>query len=157
MNEIIKIDGWIEIIKEWNDDNKKEIQWVKNTTLRSGRIAIVNSLANNFGGTFDLFISSMVFGSGGTSGGTPRFVNDTLEGLFPPTTITKGVIISVPVDTPTMLIATSVLTYDDANGTAVNEAGLQLKSGDFLNLATFGDINKTSNMQLTFNWRISMI
>jgi hypothetical protein len=151
MEDQIQTIGNIKITVEY-DDGKKIYVPVKNKVLRSGRMALASGLANQTGGTFEFYISSMLFGSGGTSGGTPRFVDDTRAGLFGATILTKGVISSIDPNMPTQVIFTSVITFDEIVGQIVNEMAMQMKNGDLYAMATFGDISKTSSMQLTFNW-----
>lgn len=139
------------------DDGRQELITVNNRILRSGRIAIVKALANDFGSSFEYFITNMAFGSGGTVGGSPRYIDETREGLFGPTVATKPVISSINSDVPTQVTFTSVLTFDEAVGDIINEMALKFFSDDFFSMATFGDITKTSSMQLVFNWRVNMV
>ncbi len=141
---------------EW-DDGRTEYRTVKNRVLRSGRMNLAKALANNFGESFEYFVTGISFGNGGTSGGAPRYIDDTRTGLFGTTITTKGVISSINPDFPTQVIFTSVLTFDDAVGSTINEMALKLRNGDYFSMTTFGDISKTSSMQLTFNWSISLV
>lgn len=133
------------------------VKTIFNKTLRSGRIALVKALSNQFGSAFGYFITGMSFGSGGTSSGTPRFIDDARTGLFGPTLITKPVIASINNDVPTQVTFTSVLTAGEIVGSTINEIALRMYSGDYFSMATFGDISKSSTMALTFNWSISLI
>ncbi len=148
--------GIVEFCLEYND-GKKESFTINNRILRSGRIALANTLANDFGASFEYFVNGVTFGSGGTVGGSPRYIDDTREGLFGPVITTKSVISSIDQDAPTMVIFTSVLTFDEAIGEVINEIGLKLKTDDYFSMATFGDITKTSSMQLILNWKISFV
>lgn len=138
-------------------DGKVTTKKFNNKVLRSGRIALAKALANDFGADYEYFVTGISFGSGGTLGGSPRFVDDTREGLFGPTIITKPVISSINPDIPTQVTFTSVLTFEEAVGDVVNEMALKLRSGDYFSMVTFGDITKTSSMQLTFNWHITWL
>ena len=156
MNSIIKSDGIVYVTIEWKDGKLTKFS-VPNRVLRTGRIAIANSLANNFGSSYGYFINAMSFGSGGTLGGESRYVDDTREGLFGPTVITKPVISSINPDVPYQGIFTSVLTYEDAVGDIINEMALRMYNGEYFSMATYGDITKTSQMQITWNWTLTHI
>lgn len=148
--------GGGEIIIKWLDGREEVINF-KNKVVDLGRSALAKSLANQFGGVYRYWVKNMVFGAGGTVGGTPRYVDSFRTGLFGPVIATKPVISSVPISVQNQAIFTSVLLFEDAIGQTVNEMGLQMENGDFFSLTTFGDIVKTNSMQLTFNWRISVI
>lgn len=139
------------------EDGRVEYREMKNRILLSGRKNFAKALANDFGSSFEYFITGITFGSGGTVGGAPRFVDDTREGLFGPTLTTKGVITSINPDFPTQVTFTSVLTFDDVVGSIINEMALKMRNGDYFSMTTFGDITKTSSMQMTFNWRVSIV
>ena len=99
----------------------------------------------------------MLFGDGGTSGGTFKTVETQRNGLFGITRASKPVISTVDPSIQTQVVFTSVLTFDDANGFALNEMALQMANGDLYSMVTFADLNKTSNIQVTFNWRLSFV
>lgn len=153
---LIQPKGTVEIVSLF-DDGKVERFTINNKVLRSGRIALTKALANDFGPAFEYFVTGITFGSGGTLGGEPRFIDDTREGLFGPVVTTKSVISSINPDIPTQVTFTSVLTFDEGVGSTINEIALKLYSGDFFSMATFGDIVKTSSIQITLNWRINFI
>lgn len=156
MEDIISPKGSIFLTIEY-DDGRIEERFSHNKVLRSGRTALAKALANDFGSSFDYFITGIAFGSGGTVGGSPRYVDETRSGLFGPTVITKAVISSINPDSPTQVTFTSVLTFDEAVGSVINEIALKMRSNDYFSMATFGDITKTSSMQLTFNWRLNFV
>lgn len=131
-------------------DGGKITTYHKNTVLISGRTALVKSLTNNIGDSFNYYINRIVFGNGGTLGGAPRLVNGGRTALFGSTVISKSAIASY--DGP-VAIFTSVLTFSDANGETINEMALKLNSADLYSMVTFADLTKTSSMQVTFNWR----
>lgn len=156
MNNQIKTVGNIALtIKE--DGLEDKVILFPNRVLKVGRIALANSIANNFGGSYDYWIGTMIFGSNGTSGGVPRYVEDNRNGLFGATIASKGVISSLDVDLPTKVIFTSVLTYSESVGSTLNEMALVMRNGNLFSMATFGDVVKTSTMQLTFNWAINYV
>ena len=138
-------------------DGSREIVEFKNTVLRKGRNALASSLANDIGDSYDFYISRMLFGDGGTNGGTPKFVNTERNGLFGVTRVSKPVISSVDPNIPYKAIMTSVISFSEGNGYALNEMALQMNNGDLYSMATFSDLNKTSQIQLTYNWYLSFI
>jgi len=156
LTDTIHPKGDIEIIVE-QEDGQKETICFPNTVLRKGREALAASLANEFGDTYEFFISRMLFGDGGTSGGTPKFVNTERNGLFGVTQVSKPVVTTIDSNVPSQVVVTSVVTFDEGNGITINELALQMNTGDLYSMATFGGIAKTSIMQLTFNWRLSFI
>ncbi len=156
LTDTIHPKGDVEIILE-QKDGEKEIICFPNTVLRKGREALASSLANEFGDTYEFFISRMQFGDGGTSGGTPKFVNTERNGLFGVVQVSKPVITTVDINVPSQVVITSVMTFDEGNGVTINELSMQMNTGDLYSMATFGGIAKTSSIQLTFNWRLSFI
>jgi len=155
-HEAMTVIGVVERIIEYKDGSK-EVSEIKNTILRKGREALSKSLANIIGSTYDYFINRMLFGDGGTSGGNLKSVDTQRTGLFGITRSSKPVISQVDPNIPSQVVFTSVLTFDDANGYALNEMALQMANGDLYSMVTFADLNKTSSMQITFNWRLSFV
>ena len=154
--DVIETRGDVEMIVEY-DDGRKETTCFRNTILRKGREAIAASLANEFGSEFNFFINRMLFGDGGTVTGTPKFVEDSRNGLFGVAQVIKPVLSTIDVNNPTQVVFTSVVSFSEGNGFTLNEIALQMNDGDLYSMATFAGIAKTSMMQITFNWRISMI
>lgn len=130
---------------------------VKNKVLRTGRSALAKSVANQFSTTYQFYISRVLFGSNGTLGGSPRFIDDARTGLFGPTTLTKPVIASIDPDVPYQVTFTTTVNFDELVGQTINEMALEMANGDVFSMATFGDISKTSSMSLVFNWRLNFI
>lgn len=155
-HEPLQVIGTVERIVE-HLDGRTERSQVRNTILRLGREALSKSLANNISSTYDYYVNRMIFGDGGTSGGTLKYVDTQRTGLFGITRASKPVIASVDPNIPSQVVFTSVLTFDDANGYALNEMALQMANGDLYSMVTFADLNKTSSMQITFNWRLSFV
>lgn len=154
--ESIQPKGTLEVVIEYDND-KKEKRIIYNTVLRGGREALASSLANDFGDVYDFFISRMLFGDSGTNGGVPKFVNSERNGLFGITRANKSVIAIIDVNLPSQVVFTSVLTFEEANGIALNEMAIQMNDGDLYSMVTFADLTKTSSMQITFNWRINFV
>lgn len=138
-------------------DGRVERDEIKNTILKLGREALAKSLANSISSTYDYYINRMIFGDGGTSGGTLKYVDTQRTGLFGITRASKPVISTVDPTISSQVVFTSVLSFDDANGYALNEMALQMANGDLYSMVTFADLNKTASMQITFNWRLSFV
>jgi len=156
MTSDITTRGDVEIITEWRD-GKKETQDVRNTILLTGRRALCKSLANQIGDSYQFYITRMLFGDGGTQSGVKKYVNAGREGLFGVTRLSKPVIAGIDGSIPTQVILTSVITFDEIIGVTLNEMALQMANGDLYSMTTFADLNKTEDMQITFNWRLNFI
>jgi len=155
--DALTIKGCVEAVIEYKDDRAKEVFRFPNTILRLGRQALAQSLTNQIGPAYDFFISRMIFGDGGTSGGTLKFVSTERNGLFGVTRANKPVMASIDQTAPTQALFTSVITFQEANGFTLNEMALQMNSGDLYSMATFPDLSKTAQMQITWNWRLSFV
>lgn len=154
--DFTKPKGSIERIIKWKN-GKEEKDYCHNAVLRIGREALTSCLANNIGDNFDFFVSRMLFGDGGTEGGVPKFVNTDRTGLFGITRAIKPIISTIDPNLRTQVVFTSILDYEEANGFALNEMALQMNTGNLYSMATFADLNKTSLMQITFNWSLSFV
>lgn len=152
--ELIRPIGEVERIIEYSDGTK-QIDHFKNTVLRRGRIALAKCLANDVGGSFSYYIHQMIFGTGGTTGGTPRFVNSDRNGLFCGSPVASKPVVS-SLD-GTQVIFTSVLTFSSAVGEVLNEMALMMYNEDLYSMVTFPDLTKTSSMQITWNWRLNFV
>ena len=136
---------------------RSESKHFKNCVINLGKYSIVKGLTNEYGGAFELYVSSMLFGTNGAVGGTPRVVEGIQTGMFGPAVISKPVV-ARPNDTlPNQAVFTAVLLKTDAVGEVLNEMALQLQDGTVFSVATFGDITKSNTMQMTWNWRITFI
>lgn len=164
MKESMGCRGDVEIVVESQGREVDRLAF-RNTILRTGREALALSLANRTGGDFDFFVSRMLFGDGGTTGGSPKSVQTERTSLFGITRVSKPVVANIDPNNGSQVIFTSVVSYDEGNGFTLNEMALQLhgsvppggESPSLYSMATFPGISKTSLMQLTFNWRISFI
>jgi hypothetical protein len=137
--------------------NGKTAMRFSNTILRKGREALALSLSNDFGDSYDFFVSRMLFGNGGTAGNVPKSVNTEREGLFGTTVASKPVISTIDPNLRSQVVFTSVLSYNEANDQTLNEMALRMNNEDLYSMATFADLTKTSSMQITWVWRISMV
>jgi hypothetical protein len=156
MNTDIKSIGSVEIIKDFSD-GRQEIEIVRNNQLKNGRQALASCLANEVGDNFDFYISRMLFGDGGVSGGSLKSVDVNRNGLFGQTRVNKSVISSINPDNTSQAIFTTIINKSEANGFTLNEIALQMNTGDLYAMATFGGFTKTEEMQVTFNWRVTFI
>lgn len=129
----------------------------KNTILKAGREALASSLANNVSNPYDFYISRMLFGDGGYTGGQTKYVETSRNGLFGITRASKSVIATIDSNIASQVTFTSVLTYSDANGYTLNEMALQMNNGNLYSMVTFPDLSKTDNIQIVWNWRLSFV
>lgn len=152
----IESKGFVDITVEDKSGNKKS--WtVKNTVLRTGRTALAKTITNETGDYTNFYVMRMIFGTGGTETGQVKIVNTNRTGLFGPTVAEKSVVSTIDSTNPTQAMFTTVLAYSDANGFSINEMALVLNNGDLYSMTTFADLNKSDQIQITFNWRINYI
>lgn len=154
--EQVKCVGWVDVLIEYKD-GRKETMHFDNNVMRRGRAALAAALSNSLADGFNIYVTRMIFGDGGTSGGVPKFVDTNRNGLYGLTRSSKPVVASVDPTTPSKAVFTSVLTFNDANGYALNEMALVMNSGDLYSLATFPDLNKTDAMQITWSWSVNFV
>lgn len=152
----IKVRGEGEIEILFGDGTTTKLEFT-NAMVGAGRAALAKSLANQFGGSYQYWVQSMVFGTGGSVGGTPRYVMPNQGGLYGPVVATKTVLSTINPANTGQATFTSVLLFGDAVGDAINEMGLVMNNGEYFSITTFNDINKTASMQLTVNWRITFM
>lgn len=155
--EIIKPKGTIEGIVEYIDDRPKEFVQINNAVLRGGREVLAMVLANQIGDEFNFFINRMIFGNSGTNGGVPKNVNTERNGLFGTTIVNKPVSSNINVNTPSQVVFTSVMGFQEGNGNTLNEMALVMANGNLYSMATWGGLSKTSAMQITWSWRLSFV
>ena len=148
--------GDIERIIDWRDGRRDVIDF-HNTVLLTGRRALTASLANAIEDTYEFYITRMLFGDGGTHNGVKKYVDAGRNGLFGVTQVSKPVLANIDSTIPTQAIFTSVIKFDEAIGVTLNEMALQMATGDLYSMTTFPDLNKTEDMQITFNWRLNFI
>lgn len=148
--------GDVEIIIDWKDGRSAFFD-VQNTILLTGRRAQAKALANIIGDSYSFYITRMIFGDGGTTDGIKKYVNSNRNGLFGVTRISKPVLANLDTTIPAQVIFTSNIRYDEGVGMTLNEMALQMQNGDLYSMTTFADLNKTDDMQITFNWRLNFI
>lgn len=155
-NEGLKPCGFVQGIIEYKS-GEREIIGFKNAVLINGREALASCLAGNVGDGFNFYINRMLFGDGGTSNGSTKFVSTSRNGLFGITQASKPVIASIDPNIPSQVIFTSVISFAEANGAVLNEMALQMATGNLYSMVTFPDLTKTAQLQITFNWRQSFV
>ena len=133
---------------------------IEERPLRISEYARIQS----FDDDFDFFISKMIFGDTGANSGVPKQVLDSMDSLFGPAVSVRPVIANIDPNNETQVVFTAVIPFDDiSNNKTINEMALKLNgapggSGDGLySMATFAGISKTTQMQITWNWRLSFI
>ena len=157
MKSAMKTKGFVDAVINYKDGTKIELAF-PNTIMKSGREALVKTLTNQISSDYtNLYVTRMVFGDGGTSGGNVLLVDVNATGLYGVTRASKSVIGQINPNNSTQAIFTSVLGYDDANGFSLSEMGLLLNDGTMYSMVTFADLSKTSSMSITWNWTVSMI
>jgi hypothetical protein len=156
IEEYLKPKGTVEIIINY-DDGRREIIYGNNAVVRKAKEAHVLGLVNQIGDAWDFYIEKMLFGTNGTLSGVPKVVEDTRNGLFGTTLLSKSVASIVNPSVATQAIFTTVITFAEGNGSTINEMALQMKNGDLYSMITLPGIAKTSAMQITFNWRLSFV
>jgi hypothetical protein len=156
IKESVKPQGEVEICIEYKDGSK-EATTVKNTVLTTGRLALADGLANQIGSSFDFYVTRMIFGDAGTTGGVKKVVNAGRNGLFGVTQVSKPALANSDTSVTAQVIFTSVILFSEGVGLTLNEMALQMANGDLFSMTTFPDLNKTSDMQITFNWRLNFI
>ena len=156
MKENVVVKGNVEAIIEWRDGRIETFD-VSNIILKTGRQALAKTLAGDIGDAFAFYITKMLFGDGGTQGGVKKYVDAGRNGLFGTTRLSKPVISNIDNSIPEQVILTTVVRFDELVGVTINEMATQMANGDLYSMTTFPDLNKTEDIQLTFNWKILFI
>lgn len=156
MNDLSKCIGYVtgKIINKNGEESNIDFS---NAVLIGGRSELVKVLANKIGGTYNQFVSRMIFGDGGTDGVTTRYVDADRTGLFGLTRASKPVVTNIDSTNTTQVIFTSVLSFDDANGYNISEMALVLNNDILYSMATFSPLSKTSDIQIVWNWRVNLL
>ena len=156
ITEEVKPYGFVQAIIDY-ESGEREIIEFQNTILTGGREALASCLARDIGEGFNFYINRMLFGDGGTSDGSTKFVATSRNGLFGITQASKPVIASIDPNIPSQVIFTSVISFSEANGAVLNEMALQMATGNLYSMVTFPDLTKTAQMQITWNWRLTFV
>lgn len=153
---ILQTRGDVECIIDYLDGRQERTEYV-NTVLNGGKSNLAKSLAGDIGSAFLYYVCKMQFGGGGTVGGVPRYVEASRNGLFGAVLIRKNTTATIDPLTPTTVVFTAILAFGDLVGQTINEMGLEMADANLYSMVTFGDITKTSSMQVTWNWKLSFI
>ena len=156
----LKTRGDVQMVIDYTDGRRQVIEF-PNTILNKGRQALASAITNVITGTYSLYVNRMIFGDAGTDGSNnTKRVDASRNGLFCGTPVASKPVIAVvdpTIPSQSQCVFTSILTVDDANGYKLSEMALQLATGDLYSMVTFPDLTKTSDMQITWNWRLSFI
>lgn len=153
--DVTKPLGGIIAIVEYKN-KPTEVYRFPNTILDRGRATLANFLVNQDRKT--IYISNMLFGDGGMDEHEKkRIVTPDRNRLYGITRANKPVVAQIDPMTKTQAIFTAVITFEEANGFSLNEMALQLNNEDLFSMATFPNLGKTDQMQITWNWRISFV
>ena len=167
-NSQIKTTGDISAIIEYDNGKKYTIEF-PNTVLVTGRSALAQMLTNTLGfcptttGSStnnlvpSLYINAILFGTNGVDGNTPRVVSPARTTLYGPTVANKPVNAYVNQSVSTQAIFSSTLLYTDAVNDKLSEMALQMTNGSLYSMVTFPPIDKTAQMQITFNWTLNFV
>lgn len=128
-----------------------------NTVLMRGKNSIVRMLGNQIGGSFDLYVDSMVFGDGGEENQILRSIDGGRDGLFGNRVAQILVVPSYPIDVMNQVHFTATMPGNMAVGQEISEAALMLKDGSLFSMLVFPSILKTENRILTFNWTLTVV
>jgi hypothetical protein len=156
-NDMIRTKGEIEATIT-HLDGRIEKRAMKNTVLLLGRNALANSLAGQYGGSYQYNITHMLFGSQGTDGSDiPKYVDASRIALYDTSAGSRATSGAIDPLRPNEVIFSVALTWDDLGTTTgvINEMGLQMANGSLYSMATFPIVTKTTTMQITWSWRIS--
>lgn len=157
IHDITKSQGGVLVTIEYKDGRLAETFRFPNTVLNKGRAILAKFLAESTQKV--VFIQNMLFGDGGMDHlrQQRKVVTADRNGLYGVTRLNKPVITQIDPLIETQVIFTSVVAFDEANGHTLNEMALQLSNGDLFSMATFPDLGKTEQMQITWNWRVNFI
>jgi hypothetical protein len=157
--DVTKPLGGIIALIEYKDRHKApEVLRFPNVVLAKGKQTLASFLAGQLP-TKNIFVKNMLFGDGGFDyqQSVKRAVDSDRNSLFGVSRVKKPVVAQIDPVVPTQAIFTAVITFEEANGHTLNEMALQLSDDNFFSMATFPDLGKTSQMQITWNWRLSFV
>ena len=138
-------------------DKPQEVYRFPNTVLNKGREILAKFLVNQNSQKV-VFVKNMLFGDGGMDmQEKKRVVTTDRNALYGITRVSKPVIAQIDPLVLSQAIFTAVITFEEANGISLNEMALQLNNEDLFSMATFPNLGKTDQMQITFNWRLSFV
>lgn len=161
MKEILdstQTSGAILVTIRYKDGKPTEDFRVRNTVLNKGREALAGMLVNDTHRR-NIFVQNMLFGDGGVDVelNKKKTVPMDQHALFGITRVRKSVLAQLDPSAPNQAIFTAVLRFEDANDVTLNKMALQLNNEDLFSMATFPNLGKTEQMEITFNWRLSFV
>jgi hypothetical protein len=149
MSEVITAKGFIKATIKYQDRVEELV--FKNLVLNSGKEVLANNLLET---DSKPFVKNIIFGDGGSVNGTPKEVQPTQEGVNGVVRIKKSVVAQLDPENPTQAMFTVVLNENEGNDFVLNEMGLELSNGKLYSLSTFADLNKTAQMEITWDWYV---
>lgn len=152
-SEFINSRGTIQFKTDF-DDGTFSTSLVKNKILLGGRRSLAKTIGNLTGGNFQFYIARMLFGVNGTLNGSVKKVEENRTSLFGPIALAKPVIVSYDEDRPDQVIYTSVINKSELINQTINEIALEMANGELFSMATFGNVTKTGQMAITWNYKI---
>jgi hypothetical protein len=139
------------------DTGEQTIISRSNTVLNGGKSALAACLANAIDTVFSFYITTLLVGTNGVSGSTPKTIDPSRTGLFGATLLSKPVSVSIDSVNTNLLHITAVLSSSDGNGSSLSEIALQMANGDLFSMFTFPVITKTSAIQITIVWDLELV
>lgn len=152
--ETYEIKGTVHVLLEYKNKLSETLIF-PNKQLQGGML-MANFLA---GQGNNVFIKNMLFGDGGfdQENEIKKPVNPERNSLFGITRVSKPVVAQIDPAVLTRCIFTSVITFDEGNGYTLNEMALQLSNENLFSMATFPNLSKTNEVQMTYNWLIEFV
>ena len=126
--ETVQPKGQIEISIQYKNGTTNNLL-VKNTVLQLGREALAASLAHDFGTSYEYYIDTMLFGTGGVDGDAPKYIDATRIALYSQE-LEKPISALISPLRPHEAVFSSVLTFDDP-AIAISEMGLRMANINF--------------------------
>lgn len=149
----IKSKGFIQGKIKYKDGTTEVIRF-NNHVLNGGREFLAKCLLND---SPKLHIANMLFGDGGTVNGEPKEVSPTQDKINGVIRVKKSVIAQIDPEFPTQVIFSVVVGEEEGNDFTLNEMGLELSNETLFSLSTFGDYNKTNQMEIVWSWVVQFI
>jgi len=154
MRDLVESKGFIKAKITHKDTGKTELIQFNNTILDGGKAFLAKCLLEEYP---KLHIKHMLFGDGGTVDGEPREVSPMQDKLNGVTRVKKTVVATIDSEMPTQLIFSVIIGENEGNNFPLNEMALELSDGTLFNLATFSDLNKTDQMEISWSWFVCFV
>jgi hypothetical protein len=154
MIDLVEPKGFIKARIKHKNTGKIEFIQFNNTILDGGKVFLAKCLLEEYP---KLHIKYMLFGDGGTVDGEPREISSMQDKLNGVTRVKKTVVATIDSEMPTQLIFSVVVGESEGNNFPLNEMALELSDGTLFNLATFSDLNKTDQMEISWSWFVCFV